>query len=76
MSGGATDVMWTPSVEKDVSEYLVSYGPSTEPMRKTIRVKDAQVRLTDAPPGTEIAVKAINARGLEGWDHARTTVRR
>jgi Tol biopolymer transport system component len=76
VSGGATDVMWTPSVEKDVSEYLVSYGPSTEPMRKTIRVKDAQVRLTDAPPGTEIAVKAINARGLEGWDHARTTVRR
>jgi Tol biopolymer transport system component len=76
VSGGATDVVWTPSVEKDVSEYLVSYGPSTAPMRKTIRVKDARVRLTDAPAGTEIAVKAINARGLEGWDDARTTVRR
>ena len=75
LTGGATELRWVPSVEKDVVEYVVTYGPSSDPMRKTIRVKEPRVRLTDAPAGTEVAVKAINARGLEGWDSARVTVR-
>jgi len=75
LTGGAADVTWKPSVEKDVAEYIVSYGPPTDPMRKTVRVKDTRVRLTDAPAGTQVAVKAVNSRGLEGWDFARTTVR-
>jgi hypothetical protein len=75
MSGGATDVSWAPSVEKDVTEYIVTYGPANDPTRKTVRIKQPQTRLTDAPAGTQIAVKAINSRGLEGWDFARTTVK-
>jgi len=71
----AADVTWTPAVEKDVTEYVVSYGPASDPMRKTVRVKDPRVRLTDVPAGTLVAVKAINGRGLEGWDYARATVR-
>jgi hypothetical protein len=27
LSGGGADVTWTPAVEKDVTEYVVSYGP-------------------------------------------------
>jgi hypothetical protein len=27
-------------------------------------------------PGTVLSVKAVNARGLEGWDWARVTVPR
>jgi hypothetical protein len=26
-------------------------------------------------PGTMVSVKAVNQRGLEGWDWARTTIR-
>ena len=75
LAGGATAVSWTPSVEKDVREYIVTYGPASDPMRKSIRVTEPRARLTDAPTGTQIAVKAINSRGLEGWDHARIVVR-
>jgi hypothetical protein len=75
LSGGGADVAWTPAVEKDVAEYVVSYGPASDPMRKTVRVKEPRVRLADAPAGTQVAVKAINSRGLEGWDYARGTVR-
>jgi Tol biopolymer transport system component len=73
-SGGATEVSWAPSVEKDVREYLVSYGPPSDPMRKSVRVTEPRARLSDAPAGTEIAVKGVNTRGLEGWDYARTRV--
>jgi hypothetical protein len=31
--------------------------------------------LTGIAPGTIVSVKAINTRGLEGWDWARVTVR-
>jgi len=75
LSGGGADVAWTPAVEKDVAEYVVSYGPASDPMRKTVRVKEPRVRLADAPAGTQVAVKAINSHGLEGWDYARATVR-
>ena len=63
------------AVEKDVTEYVVSYGPASDPMWKTVRVNEPRVRLADAPAGTQVAVKAINGRGLEGWDYARATVR-
>jgi hypothetical protein len=32
------------------------------------------VTLPPVAAGTSISVKAVNARGLEGWDWARTTV--
>jgi hypothetical protein len=75
LAGGGTDVGWTPAVEKDVTEYVVTYGPPSDPTRRSVRVKEARVRLTDAPAGTQVAVKALNSRGLEGWDYARATVR-
>lgn len=74
-ANGAAEVSWTPSVERDVTEYIVSYGPASAPMRKSVRVKEPRVRLTDAPAGTMVAVKAVNRRGLEGWDWARGVVK-
>ena len=74
LAGSGADVSWTPAVERDVTQYVVSYGPASDPMRKTVRVKEPRVRLADAPAGTQVAVKALNSRGLEGWDYARTTV--
>jgi hypothetical protein len=34
-------------------------------------VTTAKATLPALPAGTNIAVKAVNARGLEGWDWAR-----
>jgi hypothetical protein len=67
-------VTWTPSVEEDVVEYVVSYGPSTDSLANQVTVPNAQARLPDLPAGTVISVKAVNNRGMEGWDWARTTL--
>jgi hypothetical protein len=73
-SGGTATVSWTPSPEKGVTAYLVAYGPPSAPMSRRVTVKTAGATLTSVTAGTTVAVKAINARGLEGWDWARVTV--
>lgn len=69
--GGTIDLTWTPSPEKSVRTYIVAYGPATDPLRTRLTVATAHATLPALPAGTEIAVKAVNARGLEGWDWAR-----
>lgn len=72
---GGADVTWTPSPEKDVQAYVVAWGPPGNPMRQRRRVTQPKIGLGFVEPGTHIAVKAVNARGLESWDWARTVVR-
>ena len=36
-----------------------------------IEVAEAEVTLGSLPAGTIISVKAVNERGMEGWDWAR-----
>ena len=69
--GGTVDLTWTPSPEKGVKTYIVAYGPATDPLRTRVTVTGAHATLPAVPAGTQIAVKAVNARGLEGWDWAR-----
>jgi len=69
-----TDVTWTPSLEAGVKTYVVAYGPSTDPLKTRVTVTAAKAMLPALPAGTQIAVKAVNARGLEGWDWARVVV--
>lgn len=66
---------WTKGPEKGIVRYLVQYGPADAPSRFTTSVSGTEATLTGAQPGWQVAVKAVNARGLEGWDWARTTVR-
>jgi hypothetical protein len=71
---GSAAVTWTPSPEKGVAAYIVAWGPPDKPEAQQIRVtKPAAV--VKAPPGTVVSVKAVNQRGLEGWDWARAVVR-
>jgi hypothetical protein len=65
---------WTPSPEHGIASYIVAYGPPADPLRHTVRVTQAQVTLPQLAAGTSVSVKAVNARGLEGWDWAKTTV--
>jgi hypothetical protein len=54
-----------------VKSYVIAYGPAADPLRTRTTVTTAQATLPALPAGTNIAVKAVNARGLEGWDWAR-----
>jgi Zn-dependent M28 family amino/carboxypeptidase len=73
-SGGAAHVSWTASPERGVAEYLVTYGPANNPEARQMRVKANTASVPNAPAGSVIQVKAINAAGLEGWDWARVVV--
>ncbi len=73
--GGNAEVSWTASPESGVREYIVAYGPASEPMRRTLRVTEARTQLTGVSPGDVVSVKAMNQRGLEGWDWRRAEVR-
>lgn len=74
--GGTVEVTWAASPEKDVVRYVVTYGPRDAPSRSRLEVTTPRATLKTAGPGTVVEVKAVNARGLEGWDWARTTVTR
>jgi Tol biopolymer transport system component len=75
LTNGAGSVSWTPSLEKGVTGYLVAYGPAATPESQQLRVVKPPAMLTGLAPGMIVSVKAINAKGLEGWDWARVTVR-
>lgn len=69
--GSTAELSWAASPEKSVRGYLVSYAGLKQP----IKVSAPRVSLKNIPPGTVVSVKAVNARGLEGWDWARVTVK-
>jgi hypothetical protein len=71
--GGAA-VTWSPSPEAGVTGYLVTWGPAANPSLHTVRVTQPKATLAGAAPGTAVRVKAINAKGMEGWDWARAIV--
>jgi hypothetical protein len=74
-AASGTEVTWAPSPEKGIKQYLVTYGPAGAPAKATrVVVTTSRAALPALPAGTEIAVKAVNLRGLEGWDWARTVL--
>jgi hypothetical protein len=74
-NNGTASLSWTPSPESGVAGYIVSYGPPGRPEAHTTKVSKPAVTLNNVAPGTTVSVKAVNAKGLEGWDAARITVR-
>ncbi len=69
--GATAELSWTASPEKGVRGYLVSYAGTKQP----IKVSTPRVTLKNVQPGTVVSVKALNARGLEGWDWSRITIK-
>ena len=72
-SAGGAALTWTPSPETGVTGYIVAWGPEAAP--KSQRVTQPRATLPGVAPGAEVRVKAVNAKGLEGWDWARATVK-
>ena len=80
--GKAAEVKWTPSPEKGVKKYVVAWGSDVAASSMapaalaataahSMIVTEPRARITGIAAGTTIAVKAINDRGIEGWDWAR-----
>ncbi len=74
-TGGTAKISWTPSPEKGITGYIVAYGPPTNPEAQTLRVTQPSATVPKVAAGSVISVKAVNAKGLEGWDWARISVR-
>jgi hypothetical protein len=74
-AGGAVSVTWAASPEKSVTGYIVAWGPPDAPLRNTRRVVKPAATIPGAGPGMVVSVKAVNARGLEGWDWGRTIIK-
>jgi tartrate dehydratase alpha subunit/fumarate hydratase class I-like protein len=70
-NGNTAEITWTASPEKGVKQYLVAFGAGEKQM-KQIKVRTPQTTLKDVKPGMMIRVKAVNSKGLESWDWART----
>jgi len=74
-AGGPAQVTWTGSLERGVTGYIVAWGPPDEPLRNTLRVTKPAATIAGSAPGMEVSVKAVDARGLEGWDWARASIK-
>jgi hypothetical protein len=73
-TGQGIAVSWTASPEKGVTSYIVASGPASGALTPRTTVKGPQATLTGVAAGSVVAVKAVNTRGLEGWDWARVRV--
>jgi hypothetical protein len=74
-SAGTATVSWKASPEKGVTGYIVAWGPAGKPEAQQTRVAKPTATLTRVAPGSVVSVKAVNAKGLEGWDWARVVVK-
>ena len=57
-----------------VTSYIVAHGTAADPLRHRLVVTQPRVTLPSIAAGSVVSVKAVNARGLEGWDWARVTL--
>ena len=73
-TGAVAALSWTPGPEQGIASYIVAYGPAADPLRHRVTVTHPQVTLPQLAPGSRVSVKAVNGRGLEGWDWAKTIV--
>ncbi|MDZ4675563.1 MAG: M20/M25/M40 family metallo-hydrolase [Gemmatimonadota bacterium] len=69
-AGGGV-VTWEAGPEKDIASYTVTWGPSNEPARGTATVRGTTATIGVLPEGIVVSVRAVNGRGLVGWDWSR-----
>lgn len=67
--GNAVVVRWRPAVERDVTGYQLRYTRRDGTMG-TLDVSEPTARLSDLKADAEVQVRAVNRRGLGGWDWA------
>jgi Tol biopolymer transport system component len=68
---GSVDAKWNPAIEGGVTSYRVRWEDAEGKVGGMRVVKVTTARLAGVPSGATIEVRAVGARGLEGWDWAR-----
>jgi hypothetical protein len=71
---GTASLSWTPAPEKGITGYIVAWGPADTPHAHQTKAAAPEATIK-AGPGTVVSVKAVSAKGLEGWDWANITIR-
>jgi len=74
VSTGTAALSWAPAPEGGIASYAVAYGPPSDRFRHRLTVTQPHAALPQAAPGMVVSVKAVNARGLEGWDWATVRI--
>jgi hypothetical protein len=69
-SGRDVTLRWAASRERDVTGYVVQVTPPGAARATEMRVTGPTATLPNVVAGSRIAVKAVNQRGLLGWDWA------
>jgi hypothetical protein len=66
-------VRWAPNPEGDIRDYIVQWRDQSGTVR-TVRTAQPRATLAAVPASTVVQVKAVNRRGLDGWDWGRFQV--
>jgi Tol biopolymer transport system component len=74
--GDRVEIRWTAAPERDHARYVVRIDPPGTAATRTVTVTTPRATLTGVALGSEIAVRAVNTRGLESWDAARLVIPR
>jgi hypothetical protein len=74
-SGSSVSAQWTPAVESDVSDYIVAWGPASDPERNTVPTTTPAATLENVRAGDVVMVRAVNRAGMQSWDWARAEIR-
>src|SRR5687767_4385428 len=74
--GDRVELRWAPALERDNARYVVRIDPPGTAATRTVTVTTPGATLTGVQAGSEIAVRAVNARGMESWDAARISIPR
>lgn len=74
IEGNALRVEWTASPEQDIAHYEITWGPANDPAQQRTESTSPRIVLRDVPAGSVVQVRAVNRRGLAGWDWARSSV--
>lgn len=75
LTAAGNTVGWDAARERGVTRYIVRYGPPANPMQYSVSVTNPRATISALREGWQVAVKAVNAQGMEGWDWARTVVK-
>jgi hypothetical protein len=68
---GTVEARWSPAVERGVTGYRIGWEDAEGKTGGMRVVRGTSAKLTRVPQGATVLVRAIGARGLEGWDWAR-----
>jgi Tol biopolymer transport system component len=71
------EVVWAPNPEQGIASYVVEFGPDKDPRAYRLTATEPRAKLAGFKlkkgDTLAVAVKAVNARGMESYDWARAT---